>query len=324
MSELILDNKLIDAPLVDILKQLRMESIYYLHDIDDKPKDFIRVTCPFHKNGQESKPACSVYARTDNNDITFGTFNCLACKQKGPLTKFVSQCLHVSEDESKEWLKLRFGKTLSENFIQLKFDEPVETQKQKFLDESILKQFEFYHPYMWKRKLTKEVVDKFHVGYNKNRDTITFPVWDKNHRLVMITERNVKTKNFYIPTDIKKPVYLLDAILKENHDTVYVVESQINALTLWSRGYPAVALFGTGDDYQYAILKKCNIHKYILCFDGDLAGRVGAQKFIHNIGSSNIYKNVQMPDKKDVNDLSAEEFETILNNTPLFLLTKLQ
>ena len=29
------------------------------------------------------------------------------------------------------------------------------------VDESILKDYDFYHPYMWQRKLTPEIVDKF-------------------------------------------------------------------------------------------------------------------------------------------------------------------
>lgn len=99
---------------------------------------------------------------------------------------------------------------------------------------------------MWKRHLTREVVDRFRIGYDKEKDAITFPVWDEKGNLVMITERSVTSKKFYIPSNTEKPVYLLNEVLKCGYNKVYVVESQINCLTLWSWGYPSIALFGTG------------------------------------------------------------------------------
>ena len=183
--------------------------------------------------------------------------------------------------------------------------------KKQYLDESVLNDYMFYHPYMWKRGLSKEVVDRFGVGYDKRYNAITFPVWDENGRLVMITSRNVSNKYFHIEKNKDKPVYLLNFIKQLKIDRVYVCESQINALTLWSWGYPAVALFGTGSSYQYEILNKCGIRNYVLCFDGDQAGLKGKDRFVNNIRKDVLVSYIPIPMGKDVNDLTKEQFENL-------------
>ena len=169
----------------------------------------------------------------------------------------------------------------------------------------------FYHPYMWKRGLSKEVVDRFGIGYDKKYNSITFPVWDESGHLVMITSRNVSNKYFHIEKDKDKPVYLLNFINQDKIDKVYVCESQINALTLWSWGYPAVALFGTGSLHQYDILNKSGIRNYVLCFDGDAPGLKGKDRFVQNIRKDVLVSYITIPMGKDVNDLTKEQFENL-------------
>ena len=127
----------------------------------------------------------------------------------------------------------------------------------------------------------------------------------------MVTERSVNNKYFYITEDVIKPVYLLNFIKKENITTVYVVESQINALTLWSWGYPAIALIGTGSPHQYEVLKKSGIRNYILCFDGDEAGDKGTNRFKKNMSSDVFISTKLITRGKDVNKLTKEEFDNL-------------
>ena len=175
--------------------------------------------------------------------------------------------------------------------------------------------YDFYHPYMWKRHLSKEVVDQFRVGYDKERNAITFPVYDEKHRLVMITARCVDNKRFYIPEGVEKPVYLLYDVIERGETTAFVAESQINALTLRTFGYPGTALFGTGTTKQYEILKKSGIRNYILAFDGDSAGEHGAQRFKNNMPKDVFITELKLPAGKDVNDLTKEEFDYLLKTS---------
>ena len=164
---------------------------------------------------------------------------------------------------------------------------------------------------MFKRKLIEDIIVKFKVGWCKERDTITFPIWDENNNLLGITERNVKNKYFHIPENIGKPVYLLNYIKREHITEVYVVESQIDALYLWSIGYPAIALLGTGSKQQYKILERSGIRIFHLALDGDLAGRHGIARFIENMPKDILIDILLLPDGKDINDLSKEEIENL-------------
>lgn len=315
--KLILHNHLIDAPLLKIVTQLKIQSNGYLKDIRDCG-DEIRVTCAFHKGGMENRPSCNICA-DDNSDIEFGTFHCFSCGASGKLPKLVSACLKISYEEACSWLIENFSNTLIEQTVKFG-DFDLSPKKKKYLDPAILKQYAYYHPYMWFRKLSKEVVDKFEVGFDKEKNAITFPVYDEKHRLVMITERSVFSKKFYLPRDTEKPVYLLFDLIENNKTTAFVCESQINCLYMRSiLDVPAISLFGTGSEEQYKILKKSGIRHYVLLFDGDIAGRNGAKRFIYNMPNDVFITDIELPSGMDVNDLEKEEVINLLKKNGILV-----
>lgn len=312
-----INNKIITTPIIDILYQAQRELHNgKLKDIVDDKKQNVIITCPCHKDGRESHPSCNVYSITDNPDIEAGTTHCFTCGYNAPLFKTIADLFEQPEEWGKEWLLERFGDV----FIQYKeYLPPIELGKKKiskfYLNEDILLNYDFYHPYMWQRKLSKEVVDKFRVGYDKDRDAITFPVYDEKGGLVMITARSVNTKHFYIPDEVEKPVYLLYDIINRGITSVVVCESQINTLYARTLGYESIGLFGTGSYKQLETLKKSGIRNYILAFDGDEAGRKGANRFKQYMGKDVFITDIIMPPFKDLNDLTKEQFEYLLHNS---------
>ena len=309
----------IDTPIITILKTIRSETALqgdmFLRDIKQSGASSVLVTCPFHKNHNEKKPACSVFIHDHESGWKEGQFHCFACGATGELADLVSACFYSSDITfGEDWLVERFGTTLVssvEYLPEITLERKIE--EKTFLDESILQQYAYYHPYMWYRKLSQPVVDTFKVGYDSSRDAITFPVYDEKHMLVMVTARSVKTKMFWIPEGGDKPVYLLYYLLENNIKTAYVCESQINALYMWSLGYPAVALFGTGSERQFNILRKSGIRNFILMYDGDEPGRKGAYRFRKNMPKDCFITDIILPAGKDVNDLSAEEVKQLLS-----------
>ncbi len=309
-----IDNKLIVTPVIQILKQVKTELRNgKLKEIKDDHKRNILITCPHHKDGYESHASCQVLSDTDDPDLEAGTTHCFTCGYTAPLYQTIADLFGESEEFGKEWLLERFGNV----FIDYQeYLPPIELNKsvpqKQYLSEDILLQYDYYHPYMWQRKLSKEVVDAFRVGYDKVHDAITFPVYDEKHRLVMVTARSVKTKRFFIPPDEEKPVYLLYDILERGITSVVVAESQINTLYLRTLGYNSIGLFGTGSYEQLKTLKRSGIRNYILAFDGDEGGRKGAARFKKYIGDDVFITDVIMPPGKDVNDLTKEQFEYLL------------
>ena len=309
--ELIVNNHIITEPIKNIVEQLKSEATWDVFSTIQDKGDYLRVTCPYHKEGHENRPSCSIYSNYDGN-IEPGFLHCFTCGEAEPLYKVVGFVLGINDESAKEWLIDRFDNSIIEKtFWMPELDINTKSNDSSIIDENKLLDFAYIHPYMYNRKLTDEVINKFKIGYDKETDSIVFPVWDELGNLVMITKRSVTGKKYYIQANKKKPVYLLNYIIKENIDTVYVCESQINALTLWTWGYPAIALIGTGSKEQYEILKVSGVRNYILCFDGDNAGKKGTQRFL-NAMNNNVFIIVKdIPNGKDVNDLTKGEFDSL-------------
>lgn len=309
-----LTNKIITTPVETILRTAQSELRNgKLKDIDTRDKGNILITCPCHKDGMENRPSCRVSTSTET-DLEPGTAYCFTCGYKAHIRQLIGDLFDEDKEFGEEWLNDHFGDTFLEKEVLLPPIDlnPVVKPSVVTLPESELLQYDFYHPYMWKRKLSKEVVDEFRVGYDKIRDAITFPVYDQYKRLVMVTARSVTTKRFWIPPEIQKPVYLLYDILQKRPNVVFVAESQINTLTLRTWGYPSIGLFGTGSRTQLETLKKSGIRNFILCFDGDYGGRKGAERFKQALGKDVFITDICMPYGKDINDLTKEEFDALL------------
>ena len=309
-----INNKHIDTPIQDILYDIKRE----LHNrklrvIEVKGND-IKVTCPCsdHKSGQELNPDCHITIK-ENGDLEYGTFHCFGCGESGSFVKFVSKCFECSIEYAKQWLLDTYDYSTTEEELNL---EPISFKKnvKQSIDESVLDTMIDYHPYMLKRKLNLDICKMFKVKYDTKSECLAFPVYDERNKLSIIKRRSFNNKMFLIPPDVEKPVYLLNEITKRNIKEVCVVESQINALYMWSLGYPSVALFGTGSKHQYNILNKSGIEHYVLCFDGDEAGDKGTQRFIDNINKQCFVDTIKVPRGKDMNDLSQEQVDELLMN----------
>ena len=311
---LVIGHRAIDTDLGTILRKIQSELTNgKLRDIINKGDNYV-VTCPFHKDGKEHKPSCQLYCG-ETKDISFGTFHCFSCDEKGSLAKFVGACFDQDEDFGTEWLLDRFGNTYVDSTPDM---QPIVIGQKKVKNTSSapdLSGMENYHPYMTKRKLTEQVIDEFQIKYNPKLQTIVFPVWDEDGNMTMLTQRSVNTKQFYIDSGVEKPVYLLNRVKDKNYPFVIITEAQIDALTCWGYGVPACAFIGLGSDKQYDILNRNRIKCWVTMFDNDQAGRDATQRFNRMIRKDLFVVNVKIPDgRKDINDLSEEEFNQLLDS----------
>ena len=311
-NDLIIKGRLIKAPILDIIKTLKGEITNgKLSFVENKSNDWIRVSCPIHSSGLEKNASAGIY---DGNDpkVERGTLHCFTCGAYIPLYKVVAECLDKSEDYAKDWLIDNFGEDRVDEVTNLQYINLNKKQPTNYIDESILDTYQSWHPYMAKRKLTQEICNLFKVKYDSKSDCIVFPAWDEKNNLVMLTKRSVTGKNFYLDKKIEKPVYLLNYIKDNNIKEVIVCESQINALTLFTWGYPSIATFGCNiSKKQFEVLNKSGIEHYYLAFDGDDAGKKGTRNFIKNIKKDVLIDVIELPKGKDVNDLTLEEFDKL-------------
>ena len=159
---------------------------------------------------------------------------------------------------------------------------------------------------MFERKLTDDIIKKFDVGYDPKTDSLTFPVY-VDGKCVFVAKRRVKYKRFDLPELKNKPIYGLDYVT----DNEFIIcEGVIDALTCWSYGKQAVALFGTASDYQLKVLNSVRQRKLVIGTDGDEAGDKAARRIAKAL-TNKLVTRLDIPKGKDINDLSKEEFDKL-------------
>ncbi len=284
----------------------------------------VQTNCPFHKNGQERKPSFGVNGEIDK-------CHCFSCGWVGTIEEMISE-LYGYQDEGKfgkRWLIKRFNTveietrpnimegfngrnniTIWNNNDIHRFKQHIQGDKSSEqysgeITEEELDKYRYIHPYMSERGLTDEIIERFDIGYDRERKEITFPVRDIKGRCVFVAGRSVERKFFRLPKGIDKPIYCADKFRAGAYRTAYITESFLNCLTCWKYNKPAMAMIGTGNRKQYEILNKLPVREYILAFDPDEAGRKATERFRKNVHGK-IIKELVYTDNRDINDLQEE------------------
>lgn len=312
---MIINNIPFAAELSDILAewraQLAANNIPLLGVVRDTP-DNIMVSCIYHKNGQERRPSAGI-KKSD------GTYHCFACGETHSLQEVISHSFGHMDDVTGafgwNWLLKNFLTVSIEERkgLDLDFSRANSVPTTQYISEDELDSYREYHPYMWKRKMTPEVVDIFDIGYDKKTKCITFPVRDITGGTLFIARRSVITKFFNYPEGVEKPVYGLYELsqLPQYPKEVIICESMIDAITCWVYGKPAVALNGLGNDLQFAQLNKMPCRKFILATDNDEAGQKARRRIRANVKRKLITEFVLPNGRKDINELSQDEFNQL-------------
>ena len=299
----------------------------------------IQTSCPFHKNGQERKPSFGVNGEIDKchcfscswsgtieemiselygyqDEGKFGKrwlikrFNTVEIETRPNILENFGGRKNVRNSIRCDNITIRnksiFG--VSPNLYrdkQRKQDTGDNQRGIKEITEEELDKYRYIHPYMYSRGLTDEIIERFDIGYDRERKEITFPVRDIEGRCVFVAGRSVERKFFRLPKGIDKPIYCADKFRTGTYRTAYITESFLNCLTCWKYNKPAMATIGTGNQKQYEILNKLPVREYILAFDPDEAGRKATERFRKNVHGK-IIKELVYQDNRDINDLQEE------------------
>lgn len=305
---------------------------------------YMTCYCPFHNNGNEKKPSCGILLETQSKGgqvYPAGWWHCFSCGYTANLEEGISDILKNHElsgsghdwlianipdygvEEEFEYLIPKDTMEAVQNSYALGYIKDKTEDKVSYVPEEVLATYRYTVPYMYERKLTDPIIEKFDVGFDPNfsldgkngRKTpcITFPVHDENGNTLFIYRRSIENRFHNYPKGVLKPVYGLDQIPK-GCKSVIICESIINALTLWSYGLVAVALMGTGNAYQLEQLKRLGVHEYIICLDGDEAGERGTAKLYRQLSHISLVWRIDMIKGEDVNSISKDTFFQLYNN----------
>lgn len=303
--------------LIELRKQLELNGVKRFAKFIDSGNN-IQTNCPFHKEGQERKPSFGINKNT-------GECHCFGCGWSGTLSEMISNCFGKDDFGvyGDKWLIRNFVSVAVENRPEIDIDfgrrKKITSETKKYISEQELDSYRYTHPYMYKRKLTDEIIDLFDIGYDKNTECITFPNRDINGNCLFIARRSVKTKFFNYPQDVEKPVYGLyecnicaKTIKNWFPNEIIICESMLDALTCWVYGRYAVALNGTGNENQFKTLRNMPNRKFLLATDMDEAGLKARERIRQSLGNKLVTEYVwDINVAKDINDMNKEYFDSL-------------
>jgi len=251
------------------------------------------------------------------------------CCEGGSVYKFLIEVEGLSKDEAYKELKKLAGvdikmKPARKNKNSKQAEQVAEQVEKKVnvdeLTDWILtlykRQTEQDKEYFRKRGLSDEIIDKYKLcigqleGENFKRAIL--PYWE-NERVVYYTARalgdeKTRYKNFSGNVPVFNGHYLKTVAKGE---TIFITEGVIDALTIESAGYKAIALGGTKHANKLIDLiqkeKADERYIFITAFDNDTAGDDARRLF--------PYQSLEIPaNYKDVNEWAVKEPELFVQS----------
>jgi len=296
----------------ELITQLKLNNYQYLEKGYKRSGDSLQVQCPFHGNGQEQHPSYGLR-------MSDGMGHCFACGCVHDLPEFISACFEkydVMATFGWNWLKKNFLTFEIEQRKKIElpdFDRKKKVETKQYVSEEELDSYRYFHPYMYKRKLTDEIIEMFDVGYDKKTDCLTFPVRDIDGNCLFVARRSVKIKFFNYPKGVEKPLYGIYELYQQqdSYKSIIICESILDALTCWVYGKPAVALNGVESELQIKQLKQFPCREYILATDNDNAGMKARKRIAGQITNKILRQYILPKDRKDINELTEAEFQNL-------------
>lgn len=301
--------------LTELISQLRANNINLIQKHKDGPTH-IQLCCPYHANGMERRPSAGL-RKSD------GIFHCFACNETHSLSEVISHCFGHDDDVvgkfGWQWLLRNFATVQIEERKSVSLDFYRNNKSSRtnsstnYVTEEELDKYRYFHPYMYKRGLTDEIIELFDIGYDVSTKSITFPVKDINGNCLFIARRSVVSKFFNYPEGVEKPLYGLYELMKFQYNRggiqeVIVCESMLDALSFWTVGKYAVALNGVESELQIKQLKELPCRKIILATDSDEKGMLARQRIRKKIGNRKLITEYIFPKgRKDANECTKEE-----------------
>lgn len=227
----------------------------------------------------------------------------------GNLAKLLSFLRNETYEESLEYLIELYGKKKeqTDRYIEIPSITLREKDFRIELPESTLEPYHFRHPYLDRRGINERTQRFAGIGYDRGSQAITIPWRHPDGKLANIKFRKVSGKLFWYEkgaAPVRTLVYGIDKVYKHELKEVVVCEAEIDALSWYSSGKPAIALGGTTvTEKQLEIIRKSPIEELTLAMDNDSPGKLMEGKLTEGLSGYVSLNKVEIPsDYKDSNE----------------------
>jgi hypothetical protein len=231
--------------------------------------------------------------------------------RKGNFVKLLSWLRRESYEETEDYLISLYSPQFGDlDKLELpSMDDWIEDDRNtKIFDRSELKPYLFKHPYLERRGIPFNVQRAFDVGYDPITKSVVLVWHDKNGNIVSWKHRNVHNKLFWYVKcgqPIRNHLYGIHWVVRKGFKRIWIVESEIDALTLWAKGIPAVAI---GTSYlspaKRDLILKAGIEELVIATDNDKDGRKAKRSIVKGLAGLVHLEEVfwQNLSYKDIND----------------------
>jgi len=266
--------------------------------------DYI-IFCPYHNNNRT--PAGEVSKES-------GLFFCFGCQTTRSLIELIMHMTARTYFETVRFIKSKETETDIESVINKALHQmPDFVQYDELLIKRLNKQA-LESPramsYFEGRRLTKESVVKFDLGFSEKQDSVVIPMQSPDGMSIGFVARTIEGKEFKNTPGLPKSKILFNLHRVKASKIVYVVESSFDAIRLDQVGFPAVATLGANVSSSQIELLKRYFTGVVLVADNDEAGVIMSEKLIEKMGN---LVTVIKPDKgyKDIGDMTDDEIRTL-------------
>lgn len=275
------------------------------------------VFCPFHSNHRT--PAGEINKYT-------GLFFCFSCGKTADLIELVMHFSNRTYFESVRFIK---GKEVETDIISEVNSKLADKEEWAEFDMSIIQRLheqaltsERAKEYFTKRKITKDSVIKFKLGYSENQDMISIPIYNHEGLCVGFVARSIEGKDFKNTTKLPKSKVLFNLNRVKTASKVYVVESSFDAIRLDQVGFPSVATLGANVSSKQIDLLQKYFNDIIIIADNDEAGGNMKDKIIERLDGNVtvIQLDKKYKDIGDMDDQSIKELEYQFDKSILSML----
>ncbi len=239
------------------------------------------VFCPYHNNYRS--PAGEVSKES-------GMFWCFSCHQSKTLPQLI---MHLTNKTFFQAVRLIDRKATESDIAQV--IEAAMEEKPTFVpfDELLIKRLSRQAldspraiEYFRSRRVTKDSVQRYLLGYSEKQDMITIPVMSTDGSMfVGFVGRSIEGKVFKNTPNMPKSKTMFNLNNARFRNEVFVVESALDAIRIEQQGRTAVATLGSTISKSQLDLLRKNFTNVILIADNDEAGHKMVSRAVETLGS---------------------------------------
>ena len=278
--------------------------------------DYI-IFCPYHNNSRT--PAGEVSKES-------GLFFCFGCQTTKGLIELIMHMTGRTYFEAVRYIKSKEIETDIESVVnKALYAAPDFVQYDELLIKRLNKQA-IESPramsYFEGRRITKESVVKFDLGYSEKQDSVIIPMQSPDGMTIGFVARTIEGKEFKNTPGLPKSKILFNLHRVKSSKIVYIVESSFDAIRLDQVGFPAVATLGANVSSSQMKLLEKYFNNVVLIADNDEAGSIMADRLIEKLGSliTVIKLDKQYKDIGDMNDDAIRKLEYQFDNSIISML----